>query len=214
MKKTLLLLALVPAGLLMLGTTILFHSNVSSAQTPENPFTDQKAIAEINSYLTTDYIQLYDEDQDIDPIAQLEKLAALERQLAKSQDGLPAELALAAQTMITQLKTAMYHDQPQKADYYIDQYLRFLYSPSSASSQYDALHLYSAISGDESINTVEDWKQLSENDKISLILSMKRLALSQEAVQYAPSTFYLYKQLEKQSEDANVSNKMIQLLFQ
>ncbi|WP_239585737.1 hypothetical protein [Lysinibacillus composti] len=55
---------------------------------------------------------------------------------------------------------------------------------------------------------------LTEQEKISFILSMKSILLNQESVQYSPSTFYVLEKLEQSSHNDIANETVKTLLFQ
>lgn len=171
---------------------------------------DNDVIQSINQYLQTNYVSMYDNDSEYNLENEFLKVQQLQRDLAHAD--LDSKLHQQAQTMLGQLSSAIYKNEPENADFYVDAYLSTLYETENAQSQYSDWNLYSMPYNDHQQMNTELWNQLTEQEKISFILSMKSILLKQQAEQYMPSTFYVLEKLEQSSHN-NVANSAVKILL-
>lgn len=166
----------------------------------------------INHYLQTSYVAVHDHDEAYDTRKELVKLQQLQGDLAEAR-GLDQSLLQQAETMLVQLKSALYHKDISKADFYVDAYLSTLYDVEHAQSQYSGMNLYTMADLNHTQMDSDRWQQLTEQEQLSYILSMKSLLLTQGAATSMPSTFYVLDQLAHSSHD-NVANLTVKTLLQ
>ncbi|OUZ38472.1 D-alanine--D-alanine ligase [Solibacillus kalamii] len=171
---------------------------------------DNDVIQSINQYLQTKYVSMYDNDSEYNLENELLKVQQLQSDLAYAD--LDSKLHQQAQTMLVQLSSAIYKNELENADFYVDAYLSTLYETDNAQSQYSGWNLYSMPYNDHQQMNTELWNQLTEQEKISFILSMKSILLKQQAEQYMPSTFYVLEKLEQSSHN-NVANSAVKTLL-
>lgn len=171
---------------------------------------DNDVIQSINQYLQTNYVSMYDNDSEYNLENELLKVQQLQRDLAHAD--LDSKLHQQAQTMLGQLSSAIYKNELENADFYVDAYLSTLYETENAQSQYSDWNLYSMPYNDHQQMNTELWNQLTEQEKISFILSMKSILLKQQAEQYMPSTFYVLEKLEQSSHN-NMANSAVKILL-
>lgn len=153
---------------------------------------------------------MYDNDSEYNLENELLKVQQLQRDLAHAD--LDSKLHQQAQTMLGQLSSAIYKNELENADFYVDAYLSTLYETENAQSQYSDWNLYSMPYNDHQQMNTELWNQLTEQEKISFILSMKSILLKQQAEQYMPSTFYVLEKLEQSSHN-NMANSAVKILL-
>lgn len=166
----------------------------------------------INHYLQTSYVAVHDHDEAYDTRKELVKLQQLQGDLAEAK-GLDQSLLQQAETMLVQLKSALYHKDISKADFYVDAYLSTLYEVEHAQSRYSGMNLYTMADLDHTQMDSGRWQQLTEQEQLSYILSMKSLLLNQGAATSLPSTFYVLDQLAQSPHD-NVANLTVKTLLQ
>ncbi|MEK4198026.1 D-alanine--D-alanine ligase [Cytobacillus sp. FSL K6-0265] len=165
----------------------------------------------INHYLQTSYVAMHDHEEAYDTRKELAKLQQLQGDLAEAS-GLDQPLLQQAQTMLVQLKSAIYHKDLSKADFYVDAYLSTLYEVEHAQSKYSGMNLYTMADLNHKQMDGERWQQLTEQEHLSYILSMKSILLNQGAATSMPSTFYVLEQLT-QSSHHNVANQTVKTLL-
>lgn len=171
---------------------------------------DNDVIQSINQYLQTNYVSMYDNDSEYNLENELLKVQLLQSDLAYAD--LDSKLHQQAQTMLVQLSSAIYKNELENADFYVDAYLSTLYETDNAQSQYSDWNLYSMPYNDHQQMNTELWNQLTEQEKISFILSMKSILLKQQAEPYMPSTFYVLEKLEQSSHN-NLANSAVKTLL-
>ncbi|MBD8033152.1 D-alanine--D-alanine ligase [Solibacillus merdavium] len=182
--------------------------NTTPLATNEN--NDHDVIQSINQYLRSDYVAMYDYDNEYDIESELLKIQQLREDLTNAT-GLDYKLLQQAQTMLVQLNSAIYNRSLYKADFYVDAYLSTLYETEHAQSHYSDWSLYTMPFEENQQMDTELWNELTEQEKLSFILSMKSILLNQESVQYMPSTFYVLEKLEQSSHD-NIANYTVKTL--
>ncbi|AMO86644.1 hypothetical protein B857_01493 [Solibacillus isronensis B3W22] len=171
---------------------------------------DNDVIQSINQYLQTNYVSMYDNNSEYNLENELLKVQQLQSDLAYAD--LDSKLHQQAQTMLVQLSSAIYKNELENADFYVDAYLSTLYETDNAQSQYSDWNLYSMPYNDHQQMNTELWNQLTEQEKISFILSMKSILLKQQADPYMPSTFYVLEKLEQSSHN-NLANSAVKTLL-
>lgn len=182
--------------------------NTTTIATNEND--DHDIIQSINQYLRSDYVAMYDYEEEYDIKRELLKIQQMQDDLTDA-DGLDDKLLQQAQTMLLQLKSAIYNRELFKVDFYVDAYLSTLYETEHVQSQYSDWNLYTMpFEGNQQMDT-ELWNELTEQEKLSFILSMKSILLNQESVQYMPSTFYVLEKLEQSSHN-NIAYSTVRTL--
>ncbi len=172
---------------------------------------EHDVIQSINQYLQTNYVAMYDGDNAYDFKNELLKIQQLQLDLIHAT-GINNKLYQQAQTMLTQLISAIYNDELYKADYYVDAYLSTLYEVDHAQSRYSDWHLYTMPYHDHQQMDTQLWYQLTKQEKLSFILSMKSILLNQESVQYMPSTFSVLEKVEQSSHN-NVAHYTVRTLI-
>lgn len=171
---------------------------------------DNDVIQSINQYLQTNYVSMYDNNSEYNLENELLKVQQLQSDLAYAD--LDSKLHQQAQTMLGQLSSAIYKNELENADFYVDAYLSTLYETENAQSQYSDWNLYSMPYNDHQQMNTELWNQLTEQEKISFILSMKSILLKQQTEPYMPSTFYVLEKLEQSSHN-NLANSAVKTLL-
>ena len=195
----------------LIVTMVLMCFTISPLANNENKEAD--VIQSINQYLQTNYVEMYDDQNEFDIKNELLKIQQLQNDLTLATE-LDHTLIQQAQTMLVQLESAIYHGNLYTADFYVDAYLSNLYENEHAQSKYGDWHLYTMPYKQKEQMNNELWKQLTEQEKISFILSMKSILLNQESVQYSPSTFYVLEKLEQSSHNDIANETVKTLLFQ
>lgn len=182
--------------------------NTTPLATSEN--NEHDVIQSINQYLRSDYVAIYDYENEYDVKSELLKIQQLQEDLTNAT-GLDYKLLQQAQTMLVQLNSAIYNRNLYKADFYVDAYLSTLYETEHAQSYYSDWNLYTMpFEGNQHMDA-ELWNELTEQEKLSFILSMKSILLNQESVQYMPSTFYVLEKLEQSSHN-NIAYSTVRTL--
>lgn len=184
-------------------------------KTPLAKYENEKndVIQSINQYLQTNYVSMYDHENKYHIQVELLTIQQFQRDLTHSTE-MDDKLLQKAQTMLTQLESAIYQGELYRADFYVDAYLLTLYDTEHAKSQYSDWHLYTMPYHENDQMNKELWKQLTEQEKLSFILSMKSILLNQESAQYMPSTFYVLEKLEQSSRNDIANETVKTLLFQ
>ena len=229
MKKTYLFPLLLASSVITVGIKVEALTNIEMQQQPievQRVETSQQALENLNeeiiAYMSGDFINIHDLKQPYDRQQQLQKLSSIDKaiQHAKKQlnetDNLPM-LVSAAELFVLEAKVEVFNGTTlSSADIYADEYLQLISAPSDVASTYDYIDLYELPYGEgQQIRSSKQWGSLSKEEKISYIISMKKLLRSQGNIEDGPSTLHVYELLEVEHSDFKIgaANKLVKTLF-
>ena len=229
MKKTYLFPLLLASSVITVGMKVEALTNIEIQQQPtevQRVETSQQALKNLNeeiiAYMSGDFINIHDLKQPYDRQQQLQKLSSIDKaiQHAKKQlnetDNLPL-LVSAAELFVLEAKVEVFNGTTlSSADIYADEYLQLISAPSEVASTYDYIDLYELPYGEgQQIRSSKQWVSLSKEEKISYIISMKKLLRSQGNIEDGPSTLHVYELLEVEHSDFKIgaANKLVKTLF-
>lgn len=223
MKKTYSIPFLLALSVLTVGNSVEAVTSLEQSAEERSMETSQQVLETLNqeviAYMSGDYVHIHDLKQPYDRDQQLQKLSGIDKVIedAKKQFNDLPQLVSAAELFVLEVKGELFNGTTlSSADVYADHYLQLTNASTNVASTYNHLDLYELPYGDdEQIKSFEQWDSLSKEEKISYIISMKKLLRAQGNLDDGPSTWHVYELLEGEPADFEIgaANQLVKTLL-